>query len=73
MNRFPRIAPTALTCFAVATAFVCASGSATQVSMTPNQMKWVPNPDAPSVMTVVAWGGCVVYLEADACGCGKER
>jgi anti-sigma factor ChrR (cupin superfamily) len=57
MNRLSKLACMALIClFATATASLAAEAVLNQVSMTPDQMKWVPSPDAAGVMTATTWG-----------------
>jgi len=56
MKRFSRIALAALIGLAVPAAALHAADAGKPVAMTPDQMKWLPNPDAPGVMTVVTWG-----------------
>lgn len=65
MKGFSRIALATLLCLAVPFVAVHAaaakSGGAKPVpkkavTLTPDQLKWVPNPDAPGAMTAAAWG-----------------
>jgi quercetin dioxygenase-like cupin family protein len=65
MRGFSRIALAALICLAVpATALHAAAAKAggakpaakKAVTMTPDELKWVPNPGTPGVMTATAWG-----------------
>jgi anti-sigma factor ChrR (cupin superfamily) len=56
MKRLSRIALAALSGFALLAAAVHAGEAVKPVTMTPDQMKWVPNPTAPGVMTAAVWG-----------------
>ena len=64
MKRFSKIALATLICLAVPAAALHAADAKPAakpavkkaVTMTPDQLKWVPNPDAPGAMTATAWG-----------------
>ena len=57
MKLSSKIVLAVLVCLAVPAAVVRAQAPPKQpVTRTPDQMKWVPNPTAPGVMTAVAWG-----------------
>ena len=56
MKKFCRIVLATVIYLAVPAAAVHAGGAKQPVTMTPDQMKWVPNADAPGVMTATAWG-----------------
>jgi anti-sigma factor ChrR (cupin superfamily) len=55
MRLFPRIA-VAFLAVAVPAALAVAGDPAAPVTLSPADMKWSPNPNAPGVMTAVAWG-----------------
>jgi anti-sigma factor ChrR (cupin superfamily) len=56
MRRSTAIVLPTLFALAVPAAALRAGDAAAPVAMAADQMKWVPNPDAPGVMTAVAWG-----------------
>jgi len=56
MKRICTIALATLICVAVPAAAVHAADAGKLVTRTPDQMKWVPNPDAPDVKMAVTWG-----------------
>jgi len=55
MKRISRIAMLAVIGLALSALALHAQGKAS-VTMTPDQMKWVPNPGAPEVKLATAWG-----------------
>jgi anti-sigma factor ChrR (cupin superfamily) len=56
MRKLSGIAIAALTCLAMATATAQAAEARKPVTRPADQLKWVPNADAPGVMTAVTWG-----------------
>ena len=56
MKRLSRIVVATLIGFAVSAVALHAADAGKPVSMPPDQMKWIPNPSAPGVMTATAWG-----------------
>jgi len=56
MNRFSGMALAALVGLAAPVATVYAADAVKPVTMTPDQLKWVPNPAATGVMMATTWG-----------------